>query len=173
MDEPVVTAIPSVGALGLAPTFEEFFETERTKLFRALLLMTHDAGDAEEIAQEAFCRLWERWEDVRSLDDPTGYLFRTAMNVHRSRYRRALRAAKRAIHQRDDVDPFEQVAAHDEAVRLLVQLTPRQRVAVVLTQLVGYSSDEASAVMGVRSGTVRALVSQARAALNPKEDLSR
>ena len=30
--------------------------------------------------QDAFLKVWERWEYVRSLDDSTGYLYRTAMN---------------------------------------------------------------------------------------------
>ena len=42
--------------------------------------------------QEAFVRVWERWDRVAGVEDPVGYLFRTAMNLHRSALRRALLA---------------------------------------------------------------------------------
>jgi RNA polymerase sigma-70 factor (ECF subfamily) len=115
--------------------------------------------------QEAFARVWERWDRVATLDEPVGYLFRTAMNLHRSALRRALTAARRSLRPADERDPFEQVAARDEAVRSLAVLTPRQRAAVVVTELLGYSSEEAARILGVRPGTVRTLTSQARATL--------
>jgi RNA polymerase sigma-70 factor (ECF subfamily) len=145
--------------------FEEFFENQRPRLFRALLLITHDSTDAEDLMQEAFVRVWERWDRVAKIEDPVGYLFRTALNLHRSALRRALTVAKRSLRPPTAHDPFEEVAARDEAVRSLAILTPRQRAAVVVTELLGYSSQEASAILGVRSGTVRTLTSQARATL--------
>lgn len=33
--------------------------------------------------QDAFLRLRERWDRVAAVDDPSAYLFRTAMNVFR------------------------------------------------------------------------------------------
>lgn len=145
--------------------FEEFFEAERGRLFRALLLVTHDSAEAEDLMQEAFVRVWERWDRVAQIEDPVGYLFRTAMNLHRSALRRALTAAKRSIRPPAGGDPFDEVANHDEAIRTLAILTPRQRAAVVVTELLGYSSEEAGVILGVRPGTVRTLTSQARAAL--------
>ena len=44
-------------------------------------------------------------------------------------------------------------------------LTPRQRMALVLRDLLGLSSKEAGQVLGVTSGTVRALASHGRVAL--------
>jgi DNA-directed RNA polymerase specialized sigma24 family protein len=57
------------------------------------------------------------------------------------------------------------VIDRDEAVRSLAALTPRQRAAVVVTELLGYSTEEAGAILSIRPGTVRMLISQARAAL--------
>jgi DNA-directed RNA polymerase specialized sigma24 family protein len=99
------------------------------------------------------------------VEDPVGYLFRTAMNLHRSALRRALVAARRSLRPSVGRDPFDQIAAHDDAVRALATLTPRQRAAVVVTELLGFSSEEAGTILGIRPGTVRALTSQARAAL--------
>ena len=151
--------------LHVALAFEEFFETEGGRLFRALLLVTHDAAEAEDLMQEAFVRVWERWDRVAHVEDPAGYLFKTALNLHRSALRRALTSAKRSLRPPAEHDPFEEVISRDEAVRSLAALTPRQRAAVVVTELLGYSSEEAGAILGVRPGTVRTLTSQARAAL--------
>ena len=87
------------------------------------------------------------------------------MNLHRSVLRRALAATKRSLRPPAEHDPFEKVMDHDEAVRSLAALTPRQRAAVVVTELLGYSSEEAGTILGIRPGTVRTLTAQARAAL--------
>lgn len=159
------------GSITAPSTFEEFFETERPRLFRALLLITHDSYDAEELMQEAFVRVWERWDRVGAMDNPAGYLFMTAMNLHRSRLRRVVTAAKRAIRSGDAPDPFDEVATHDAAVRSLAVLTPRQRAAAVVTELLGYSSEEAGRILGIRAGTVRSLNVQARKTLQAWKEL--
>jgi DNA-directed RNA polymerase specialized sigma24 family protein len=68
-------------------TFEEFFETERGRLFGAIYLMTGSVEEAEEIVQDAFLVVWERWDRVRTMERSTGYLYRIAMNRFRSRRR--------------------------------------------------------------------------------------
>lgn len=145
--------------------FEAFFEAERRRLLRALYLLTGNAEEADEVLQDAFVAVWERWERVGAMDDPTGYLYRTALNRHRSGLRRAARAARRAVGQAHGGDLF---AATDERVALaqaLARLTPRRREAIVLTELLGYGSAEAGRLMGIADGTVRRLAQDARAEL--------
>jgi RNA polymerase sigma-70 factor (ECF subfamily) len=165
MEQQAARAIGASDDLRVAPAFEDFFEAEHRRLFRALLLVTHDSAEADDLLQEAFVRVWERWDRVGRLDDPVGYLFRTAMNLRRSAFRRALTSAKRSLRPAPEQDPFERVIDRDEAVRSLAALTKRQRAAIVLTGLLGYNSEEAGAILGIRPGTVRTLTSQARAAL--------
>jgi RNA polymerase sigma-70 factor (ECF subfamily) len=165
MDQPAAAMTGSSEGLRIPLAFEEFYQTERERLFRALLLVTHDSAEAEDLMQEAFVRMWERWDRVGTLDDPVGYLFKTALNLYRSALRRAVAATKRSLRSPPGHDPFEKVIDHDEAVRSLAALTPRQRAAVVVTELLGYSSEEAGAILGIRPGTVRTLTMQARAAL--------
>jgi RNA polymerase sigma-70 factor (ECF subfamily) len=170
MDQQAAGLTGSSEDLRIALTFDEFFEMERGRLFRALLLITRDSAEAEDLMQEAFVRVWERWDRVGTLDDPVGYLFKTAMNIHRSALRRAMAAARRAVRPPAEDDPFESVIERDEAVRSIATLTPRQRAALVVTELLGYSSEEAGTILGVRSGTVRMLASQARAALKERKE---
>src|SRR2546430_2710301 len=56
--------------------------------------------------------------------------------------------------------------AHRPAVgRALAPLTPRQRAAVVLTDVLGFTSEEAAEALGVRPATVRVLAARARTRL--------
>jgi len=170
MDQQAAAVTGSPEGLRVPLAFEEFYETERERLFRALLLVTHDSAEAEDLMQEAFVRMWERWDRVGTLDEPVGYLFKTALNLHRSALRRTLAAARRSLRPPAEHDPFEKVIDHDEAVRSLAALTPRQRAAVVVTELLGYSSEEAGTILGIRPGTVRTLTAQARAALHERKE---
>src|SRR5947209_14420168 len=99
--------------------FEAFFELERAKLFGALILLTRDRHEAEELMQDAFLRVLERWDRVASMDDPPGYLYRTAMNLFRSRRRRLAVAVRRAVRPGGRVDELARVEGNDAAVRAL------------------------------------------------------
>ena len=150
--------------LETVPSFEEFYRGSFRQLFTALCLVTGNRHEAEEIAQDAFLRLYERWDWVATIEDPTGYLFRVAMNVFRSRYRRATLALRRAISLTPpQIDELGAVDARDELVRLLRGLEPRQRAAVVLTALLDYPAAEAGRMLGLRDSSVRSLTARARA----------
>jgi RNA polymerase sigma factor (sigma-70 family) len=150
--------------LGAALSFEEFFAAESQQLFRRMWLVTGNRAESEEITQDAFLALWERWDRVAALEDPTGYLYRTAMNMFKKRYRRAVLAARRVVRPSLRADDF--AAADDRAVvrHALGELTPRQRAALVLTGILSFTSEEAGDMLGIRPGTVRTLASQGRAA---------
>lgn len=149
-------------------SFEELFDSEHARLFGALCLVTGDRHEAEEIMQDAFLRLWERWDRIAGLDDPPAYLFRTAMNVFRNRYRRAALAVRRSVSLAPTEDAFATVEDRDVVVRALRALTPDQRAAVVLTSYVGLTSEEAGRALGMRASTVRTLATRARAAIREK-----
>jgi RNA polymerase sigma-70 factor, ECF subfamily len=146
-----------------ATTFEDFFETHRRSLFGALCLVTGNRAEAEEIMQDAFLKVWERWERVAGLEDPNAYVFRVAMNLFRNRLRRASLAARKALSLTSSTDDLATIEDRDEVVRWLRPLPPRQRAAIVLTIYLDYSSDEAARILGIRPSTVRALATQGRA----------
>jgi RNA polymerase sigma-70 factor (ECF subfamily) len=169
MDESVdVMRTAAVGRLEvseLSSSFEVFVEAESTEFHAALRLLTRDRTEAEDLMQEAFLKVWERWAHVSALEDPTGYLYRTAMNLHRKRLRRAAVAVRYAIRPHPPRDHLDDVESRDVVLRTLATLTPRQRMSLVLTDLLGYSSEEAGRLMGVKASTARALASQGRVAL--------
>jgi RNA polymerase sigma factor (sigma-70 family) len=147
------------------PSFEMFFEDEAGRLMRAIYVLTGNAQESEEIMQDAFISVWEQWPRVSEMDNPTGYLYRTAMNRYRSRLRRAARATKIGLNLVEGGDEFAAAEERDALARALARLPTRQRIAIVLTELLGYGSKEAARVMGVRDVTVRSLASRGRAAL--------
>jgi RNA polymerase sigma-70 factor, ECF subfamily len=154
------------GRVAFAESFDDFFEFEHERLLGALYLITGNLQEAEDLMQDAFVKMLQRWDLVRSLNDPTGYLYRTAMNTFRTRYRRARMAVRRvAMVARDERDPYDEVETREDVRRALASLTPRQRAAIVLTELLGYPPAEAARALGIGPSTVRALTTQARAKL--------
>lgn len=166
MNEPA-SAVSERDAAAAPPptTFETFFEAEHARLVRALYLATGNLQEAEEIMQDAFLAVWERWDRVGTMEDPTGYLYRTAMNRHLSRVRRAARAARQALGVAEGGDEFARADERDALARALARLPARQRAAIVLTELLGYGSEEAGGILAVSDVTVRSLASRGRAAL--------
>ena len=150
---------------GAATSFEEFFEREKAGLFGVLCMVTRNRYEAEELTQDAFVRVLERWDRVAAMDDPRAYLYRTAMNTFRTGYRRTALAAKRAVGASRPDDAIADVDAHDTTMRALATLSPRQRAAVVLTDLLDFPSEQAARMLGIRASTVRMHVSRAHAAL--------
>jgi RNA polymerase sigma-70 factor (ECF subfamily) len=149
--------------LGAYRDFEEFYAANRTRLYTALCLVTGNRQEAEEITQDAFLRVFERWDRVATMDDADGYLFRVGMNQFRNRYQRARLALRRTFLPVRTVDELAEVETRDEVVRLLQRLTPRERAAVVLTAIVDLSAEEAGRLLGIEASTVRALATRARA----------
>jgi RNA polymerase sigma factor (sigma-70 family) len=148
-----------------APSFEDLVEAANVRLFRALYLMTGNRQEAEEVMQDAFLAVWERWDRVAEMDDPTGYLFRTALNIWRKRLRRASLAARKALALAPSDDPFATVDERETVFGALRSLRPKERAAIVVTGLLGYTAEAAAPLLGMSAATVRMYASRARAAL--------
>jgi RNA polymerase sigma factor (sigma-70 family) len=149
--------------------FDEFFEDEHERLFKALYFVTGNRQDAEELMQDAFLRLWERWDQIGAISDPTGYLFRVALNGFRMRRRRAATVLLKLAPLTEERDLFAEAEMRADVQRLLLGLTVRQRAALLLVDLLGYPSEQAARILRVRPSTVRALATQGRRALRAKE----
>src|SRR3990170_1838135 len=103
VSEPAAAALRT-GHVALA----DLFRDEHARLLRALYLVTGNRQEAEEVMQDAFLAVWERWDRVGAMDEPTGYLYRTAMNRHRSVLRQVARAARRVVGAGGGGDAFAQ-----------------------------------------------------------------
>jgi RNA polymerase sigma factor (sigma-70 family) len=149
--------------------FDAFFEEEHEGLFKALYFVTGNRHDAEELMQDSFLKLWERWDQIHRIHDPTAYLFRVALNNVRMLRRRAAMAVRKVLPVPEKRDAFLDAEMRADVRQLLLILTPRQRAALVLIDLLGYPSELAGRILRVRPSTVRALATQGRRALRAME----
>jgi RNA polymerase sigma-70 factor (ECF subfamily) len=135
-------------------------------------------ADGEEIAQEAFARVWShagRWRPIGGGGNArfTTWLYRIVVNLAIDRKRRpAFGAMEDADEPIDETDNGfagihkRQVA---DAVAAAVKLLPeRQRVALALCFFEEMSNIEAGAVMGLSVGAIESLLVRARRALRQK-----
>jgi RNA polymerase sigma-70 factor (sigma-E family) len=150
-------------------SFEDFFDAHHERLLRVMYLSTSDRHEAEDLAQEAMVRVYERWDRVRGLEDPVGYVYRTALNLRRSRLRRLAVAARRLVAGRTvaETDPAGAADERDALRRALGGLPDGQREALVLVEWLGMTDAEAGTVLGISPGAVRVRLTRARAALRP------
>ena len=163
---PVPATIDEVSLVGeRTPSFETFYENSHARLYTALCLVTGSRHEAEEVMQDAFVRVWERWDRVGRLEEPTGYLYRAAMNLVRSRYRRASLALRRTVGLAPKNDDLAAVEDRVVVACALRALTPSQRAAVVLISMFGLPSEEAGRILDMKPSAVRTLASRARASM--------
>ena len=148
---------------------DTFFEEEHERLFKALYFVTGNRQDAEELMQDAFMRLWERWDRIQAIRDPTAYLFRVALNGFRMRRRRAAMAIRKVVPIPEARDVFLDADMRADVRALLLEVTPRQRAALLLVDLLGYPAEEAARILSVRPSTVRALATRGRRVLRTSE----
>jgi len=145
-------------------TFEAFFERQYTSIVKLVYLMCGDPDEAEEIAQEALARVYERWERVQSMGSPGGYANRVAVNLCRRRFR-ILRRLGTAGGAREARDPVDDLVTRSDLAVALASLPLGQRAAVVLVEWLGLDSSEAAKVLGVRPASVRSRVHRAKETL--------
>jgi RNA polymerase sigma-70 factor (ECF subfamily) len=142
--------------------FEAFYAAHLPRLVRACALVLLDSGDAEDVAAEAFGRLWSHWGQIHGEDHAGGYVFKTAMRLCSKRRRRAAREVVGTVPERSRVtDPGVRVAVADA----LRGLPLRQRQSVVLRDWAGFETSEVARILGTRESTVRVHLARGRAAL--------
>jgi RNA polymerase sigma-70 factor, ECF subfamily len=151
-----------------ARDFDAFFDQEYTRLLRLLFAMTGNLAEAEELAQEAMTRVLERWNRVSAMASPAGYVYRTAVNLNRSRLRRLARPLRwsRVSERSPDAEP-EVIGS---LVAALSALPRGQREAVLLVEWLGFDAREAGQMLGISPSSVRSRVHRAKASLGGPGD---
>jgi RNA polymerase sigma-70 factor (sigma-E family) len=130
---------------------------------RLAYLLTGERALAEDLVQEAFTRLAARFLDLRAPEAFDAYLRKTVVNLSRSyfRHKRVERAYVERVGGFRDQDAFQPDVDEKEALRMgLLQLSERQRAAIVLRFYADLSEAQTAKVLGCRVGTVKSLVSR-------------
>lgn len=150
--------------------YETFFRRHAVRVVRLAALL--GADDPEDVAQEAFCRVFAARARLSAIDDTAmPYLNRTVVNLVRSRARRAAVAA-RSPASLSVVESAEHEASRRAELlavsREVAALPARQREAVVLRYWLDLPYADVAAAMGVRAGTAKSMVSRALVALGSR-----
>lgn len=168
-DDEVVPPVDVVDA------FAALFHAQFEPMKRLAFLL--GADDPENVAQESFVRLHDKWSRLGSADKALPYLRTTVVNLSRSRLRH-LRVVRRVpLAAPPDAASAEAVALggdlHSPLWTALGELTQRQRQVVVLRYWLDLSLADVAATLDISVGTVKATLSQAtaklRAALQTEE----
>lgn len=148
--------------------FEEFYAGQFQRVFKAIYLSSGDRELAQDVTQEAFKLAFARWRRLSRHEWAGGWVMTTALNLMRKERGRPREA---------ELDP----ARHDAPTHLngtdlsLIQalraLPHRQRTAVLLHYLADLPVHAVAEAMDVADGTVKALLSQARANLERAPEL--
>ena len=146
--------------------YEWVFRTTYPAVVRTAFVIVRERGLAEEVAQDAFVRLYERWDGVVEREQPQGWVHAVAVRVA---VRMAVRQARRR-RERSTVAAIEERPVHDTVIdvdlhRALGRLPPRQRAAVALYYLEDRPVAEIASLLDVSESTVRQHLHRARARL--------
>lgn len=162
-------------AAGSHAAFAEIVTRHFQPVYRLVWRMTGGAADAEDIAQDAFVKLWKKPSQVREAAALKGWLMRVAANavIDASRKPR-LCALEDAPEVADPQAMPDAPLDRAEAARLvdgrIAALPERQRLALSLVYFEGMSNIDAAAVMEVSVDALESLLARARRSL--KESLS-
>jgi RNA polymerase sigma-70 factor, ECF subfamily len=149
---------------GHAAEFDDFYGATARRVVRHAYALTGNVADAQDVAQEAFARAWQRWDNVRACDSPEAWVRRVATNLAIGRYRRD-RTARAAAHQLVVKDIPEISPDTVALVAALRQLPERQRVVLVLHYLADLPVGQIAAELRCPIGSVKAWLSRGRDAL--------
>jgi len=139
--------------------FDEFFRITCPRLIGQAFVYTGSLDKAQDLAHETLTRVWQRWDDLRSYDDPGSWARKVLYNLATSQWRRD------QIQRREDTAPSHIDGPDVEALALaqaLRTLPAPQRQAIVLHDAVGIPVTDIAIELGVPEGTVRSWLTRGR-----------
>ena len=143
---------------------EDLFVQREAEVVRLAWGLTGDASLAQELAQEAFVRVYVHRRRLRDPAAAPAYLRRTVINLAFSHTRRVKRVG-RAEEGRDDQPgprrPEDDIAGWVDLRAALAALPPRRRACVVLRFYLDLTEADTAAALGISVGTVKSQMHKA------------
>jgi RNA polymerase sigma-70 factor (ECF subfamily) len=160
---------------GDTEAFGELFRRHRDRLWAVALRTVCDPEEAADALQDAMVSAFRRAGDFRGESAVTTWLHRIVVNASLDRLRR--RAARPAVSTGDeqvlealgtqDGDPARSTDTRLDVNAALRMLTPPQRAALVVVDMLGFGVADAAVILGTSPGTVKSRCARARARLLP------
>jgi RNA polymerase sigma-70 factor (ECF subfamily) len=153
--------VSSIVADSADALYERAFEAHWDDVFRFALAWTNDWAAAEDMAQDAFVRLWSARHRFDWEQPVLPWLLVATRRLATDRFRSL---GRRLLPSRSEAEGLdESVRARWLDVRAAMgTLSPLERTAIVLTAIEGVSYEEAAQSLGTSAGALRAAVSRAR-----------
>jgi RNA polymerase sigma-70 factor (ECF subfamily) len=150
--------------------FERLLGELRPKLHRYCARMTGSAIDGEDIVQQALMKAIEAYAATPSIDNPEGWLFRIAHNAALDFLRRQSRNETLPAGEDIDMiaDPTPTIEHREIAAASLhsfMHLPAAQRSSVILMDVLGYTLQEISSMIGATVPAVKATLNRGRTRL--------
>src|SRR3954452_1871752 len=170
IETPVVPAVepgtsrPGARVVDNDAAFASWYRNEHPRILAAMTIVTNDLHTAQDVTAEAFARALAAWNRVSTMESPTGWTYRVALNVVRRRARRAAleqRALRRMPPPAEGLPPERAIELWDA----VSALPPRARTAIALRYAAVITEAEVAEAMHVKVGTVSATLSNVRRAL--------
>lgn len=152
----------SAATLEQVESVEVLYRERFVTTSRLAFLLTGDSDAADELAQEAFVRLYRNIADV---ENPGGFLRTALVNLCHDHRRRRDTVKRHPPLPRPPSDPPDLPRELDATWRAVQALPERRRDAVVLHYYADLSVEEIARLLDTRPATVRSLLHRGRNAL--------
>jgi RNA polymerase sigma-70 factor (ECF subfamily) len=166
---------------GDASAFEQIMVFSERRVVATAWRILGDKEDARDAAQEVFLRAYKYMGSFKEDQNFSGWLYRITVNVCRDISRKRTHGGReRFISYEADLEEgvLETVAAPDDTETLAIEaqerliveralsaLSTKERSALVLRDMEGFSTEEVAQIMGTRAATVRSQISSGRTKL--------
>jgi RNA polymerase sigma-70 factor (ECF subfamily) len=147
--------------------FERLYRDHVGRVFAVCLRLSGDAALAEELAQEAFVRAWQKLGSFRGESAFSSWLYTLAVNTALSE-RRSRRRRTSRVFATDDLSVFDAPGRPPrpehgfDLERAVAELPPGARAVLVLHDVEGYKHHEIAEMTGIAEGTSKAQLHRAR-----------
>lgn len=151
--------------------YRELVDRYLNSIARFAQRLLNDAGEAEEVAQETFLRLWTQASNFEPRAKPKTWLYRIARNqcIDRLRKRRDASADLEALSSGDRPSGLlARKETAEEVEAALAALPERQRAAITLVHYEGLDGSEACDVLEVSSEALESLLARGRRSLRER-----
>jgi RNA polymerase sigma-70 factor (ECF subfamily) len=143
----------------LDEAYSSLFRDQFPRVAGTIGLMVRDRAKAEDIAQEAFLRLYRDWRRLSAYDRPDLWVRRVAIRL-------AMRSLARdrlwELIRFRMPDPTADHAADPDVMAAIARLSRAQRAAVTLYYYEGRPTEEIASILGCTAATVRVHLHVAR-----------
>lgn len=145
--------------------FAACYQHNSRALWAYLYRVTGRAADADDLLQDAFCRLLQAEVGGLSDEELRRYVFRIGSNLLADRWRKATQEASWLDRLRGGTDAHVDPEYDDSVSREFAMLKPRERALLWLAYVEGESHEDIATALGLSRGSIKVLLSRARGRL--------